>query len=112
MSISKSSRANSYRSPAPPAAANLRCFRFSGCLIHQTAGNYWIHDHLENLSVLRRTRIRNREIASHRSCSPMNQRGIDSQNSEAVMDLLRQLHADGATICMVTHDPRYARLAD
>ncbi|NNK64266.1 MAG: ABC transporter ATP-binding protein, partial [Gemmatimonadetes bacterium] len=29
-----------------------------------------------------------------------------------VMDLLRELHADGATICMVTHDPRYADVAD
>jgi putative ABC transport system ATP-binding protein len=29
-----------------------------------------------------------------------------------VMDLLKELHADGATICMVTHDPRYARYAD
>jgi len=37
---------------------------------------------------------------------------LDSKNSEAVMDLLRQLHADGATICMVTHDPRYASIAD
>lgn len=37
---------------------------------------------------------------------------LDSKSSEAVMDLLRQLHADGATICMVTHDPRYASLAD
>jgi putative ABC transport system ATP-binding protein len=37
---------------------------------------------------------------------------LDSKNSEAVMDLLRALHADGATICMVTHDPRYACTAD
>ena len=37
---------------------------------------------------------------------------LDSKNSEAVMDLLRQLHGDGATICMVTHDPRYANIAD
>ncbi|MGH9688238.1 MAG: ABC transporter ATP-binding protein [Candidatus Acidiferrales bacterium] len=37
---------------------------------------------------------------------------LDSKNSEAVIDLLRQLHADGATICMVTHDPRYASIAD
>jgi hypothetical protein len=32
--------------------------------------------------------------------------------SEAVMELLRELHQGGATICMVTHDPRYARHAD
>lgn len=37
---------------------------------------------------------------------------LDSQNGEAVMELLRQLHCDGATICMVTHDPRYASYAD
>ncbi|MEM1247181.1 MAG: ABC transporter ATP-binding protein [Acidobacteriota bacterium] len=37
---------------------------------------------------------------------------LDSTNGEAVMDLLRELHAGGATICMVTHDPRYAELAD
>ena len=37
---------------------------------------------------------------------------LDSKSGEAVMDLLRELHAAGATICMVTHDPRYARHAD
>jgi putative ABC transport system ATP-binding protein len=37
---------------------------------------------------------------------------LDSQNGEAVMDLLRDLHRGGATICMVTHDPRYARYAE
>ena len=35
---------------------------------------------------------------------------LDSANGEAVMSLLRELHAGGATICMVTHDPRYARV--
>jgi putative ABC transport system ATP-binding protein len=37
---------------------------------------------------------------------------LDSRNGEAVMELLRDLHREGATICMVTHDPRYARHAD
>ena len=37
---------------------------------------------------------------------------LDSRNSEAVMDLLSDLHRGGATICMVTHDPRYSRHAD
>jgi putative ABC transport system ATP-binding protein len=37
---------------------------------------------------------------------------LDSQNGEQVMDLLRELHRGGATICMVTHDPRYAQHAD
>ncbi|MBZ5544895.1 MAG: ABC transporter ATP-binding protein [Acidobacteriia bacterium] len=32
---------------------------------------------------------------------------LDSKNGEAVMELLRDLHREGATICMVTHDPRY-----
>ncbi len=37
---------------------------------------------------------------------------LDSANGEAVMSLLSELHKDGATICMVTHDPRYARCAE
>ena len=37
---------------------------------------------------------------------------LDSTNGEAVMELLRTLHRGGATVCMVTHDPRYARHAD
>jgi putative ABC transport system ATP-binding protein len=37
---------------------------------------------------------------------------LDSTNGEAVMDLLRELHRNGATICMVTHDPRYEKYAD
>ena len=37
---------------------------------------------------------------------------LDSANGEAVMELMRDLHRSGATICMVTHDPRYARTAD
>jgi putative ABC transport system ATP-binding protein len=37
---------------------------------------------------------------------------LDSVNGKAVMDLLRELHREGATICMVTHDPRYAEYAE
>jgi putative ABC transport system ATP-binding protein len=37
---------------------------------------------------------------------------LDSRNANSVMDLLRELHGEGATICMVTHDPRFARHAD
>jgi len=33
---------------------------------------------------------------------------LDSRNGEAVMELLQRLHREGATICMVTHDPRFA----
>jgi len=34
---------------------------------------------------------------------------LDSKNGDAVMALLRELHGEGATICLVTHDARYAR---
>ena len=37
---------------------------------------------------------------------------LDSRSGEAVMGLLKELHQSGATICMVTHDPRYAAHAD
>ena len=37
---------------------------------------------------------------------------LDSQNGEQVVNLLTDLHKSGATICMVTHDQRYARFAD
>jgi putative ABC transport system ATP-binding protein len=37
---------------------------------------------------------------------------LDSKNGDAVMDLLKELHQNGATICMVTHDPRYAHHAE
>jgi putative ABC transport system ATP-binding protein len=37
---------------------------------------------------------------------------LDSKNAEAVMGLLRELHREGATIVMVTHDPRYSQHAE
>src|SRR5512136_1118763 len=37
---------------------------------------------------------------------------LDSKNGEAVMELMSNLHKEGATICMVTHDPRYAEHAE
>ena len=37
---------------------------------------------------------------------------LDSKNGDAVMELMRELHQGGATICMVTHDQRFARHAD
>jgi putative ABC transport system ATP-binding protein len=37
---------------------------------------------------------------------------LDSKSGESVMELMAELHATGATICMVTHDPRYARHAE
>lgn len=37
---------------------------------------------------------------------------LDSKNGTAVMELLKELHGEGATICMVTHDPRFASFAE
>jgi putative ABC transport system ATP-binding protein len=37
---------------------------------------------------------------------------LDSGNADAVMQLLADLHRGGSTICMVTHDPRFASYAD
>ncbi len=37
---------------------------------------------------------------------------LDSANGETIMKMLRELHGDGATICMVTHDPRFVHMAD
>jgi putative ABC transport system ATP-binding protein len=37
---------------------------------------------------------------------------LDSANGDSVMSLLSELHNEGATICMVTHDPRYAARAE
>jgi putative ABC transport system ATP-binding protein len=37
---------------------------------------------------------------------------LDSKNGEAVMELMKQLHSEGSTICMVTHDPRFAAHAE
>src|ERR1700734_2224931 len=157
-----------------------------GLLDSPTGGNYWIHnDHVENLSISTRTRIRNREIGfvfqafnligdlnvfenvelplTYRSMGSAERKqrvqqalekvgmahrikhypsqlsggqqqrvavaralvgdpsilladeptgNLDSKNGEAVMELMTELHKEGATICMVTHDPRFARPAD
>ena len=37
---------------------------------------------------------------------------LNSTNGEAVMELLRELNQNGSTVCMVTHDSRYAQHAD
>jgi 16S rRNA U516 pseudouridylate synthase RsuA-like enzyme len=50
--------------------------------------------------------------ASRREAEDLMRTGRVRVNGEAVMDLMKELHEDGATICMVTHDPRYARYAD
>ena len=53
-----------------------------------------------------------RPTTTEPSVDPVPTSALDSTNGEAVMELLRELHRGGATICMVTHDPRYARHAD
>lgn len=37
---------------------------------------------------------------------------LDSKNGDAIIDLISELHQNGTTVCMVTHDPRYARRAE
>jgi putative ABC transport system ATP-binding protein len=37
---------------------------------------------------------------------------LDSSNGKAIMEMLKQLHQSGTTICMVTHDPRFVQMAD
>ncbi len=34
---------------------------------------------------------------------------LDSKSAETVMDLIKQQHDNGATVCIVTHDPRYTQ---
>jgi putative ABC transport system ATP-binding protein len=36
---------------------------------------------------------------------------LDSASGEAVMQMLRELHATGSTVCLATHDPRYIAMA-
>jgi putative ABC transport system ATP-binding protein len=37
---------------------------------------------------------------------------LDSASGKAIMDLLREVHDNGTTVCMVTHDPRFVEMAD
>jgi putative ABC transport system ATP-binding protein len=37
---------------------------------------------------------------------------LDSSNGKAIMEMLKQLHQSGTTICIVTHDPRFVQMAD
>ena len=37
---------------------------------------------------------------------------LDSENGKAVMEILRDIHHNGTTILMVTHDPRFVKMAD
>src|SRR5216683_3039582 len=88
-----------------------------GLLDSPSEGNYLLNGQpVANLTSSERTRIRNREIGFIfqpfilMADEPTG--NLDSKNGEAVMDLLRDLHRNGATICMVTHDERYSHFAE
>jgi putative ABC transport system ATP-binding protein len=97
-----------------------------GLLDTPTDGSYRLKGAaVAKLKAPERARIRNREIGFIFQAFnligdltvyenvelPLTYRGMDSANGQAVMDLLSELHSQGATICMVTHDPRYAHCA-
>ena len=95
-----------------------------GLLDSQSEGAYTLNGKpVQGLKLSERARIRNREIGF--IFQAFNLIGdpsilladeptgnLDSANGEQVMDMLRELHRSGSTICIVTHDPRYARYAD
>src|SRR6202035_3131547 len=112
-----------------------------GLLDTPTAGRYTLNSkEVANLNFADRSRIRNQEIGfifqsfnligdltvAENVELPLNYRAgspsilladeptgnLDSKNGEAVMKLLQELHQEGATICMVTHDPRFAAHAE
>ena len=58
------------------------------------------------------SRVARALAASRRSFGGRTTGNLDSRNGDAVMALLKELHAGGATICMVTHDQRFAEHAD
>src|SRR3990170_4306334 len=99
-----------------------------GLLDSPTEGKYVLNGKsVADLPLSERARVRNREIGFiFQSFNligdlnvyenvelPLTYRGMKStERKERVMARLRELHREGATICMVTHDPRYARHAD
>src|SRR6266850_545036 len=81
----------------PSGSGKSTLLAIIGLLDTPTEGEYTLNDHaVAKLDVADRSRIRNREI------------GFIFQN----FNLIRELHREGATICMVTHDPRFARHAE
>src|SRR5205809_1136449 len=83
-----------------------------GLLDSTTEGSYAPNSRpVATLKASERARARNRPIGFI-SPSFILTGNLDSKSGEAVMDLLHELHRNGATICMVTHDPRYARHAE
>ena len=117
----------------PSGCGKTTLLSILGLLDTPSAGSYALKGHeVANLSFAERARVRNREIgfifqsfnligdlsvfenvgrpAILLADEPTG--NLDSHNGEAVMHLLRELHQGGATICMVTHDERFAQHAD
>src|SRR5258708_3082546 len=93
--ISRSRKERTSPLPGPPAPASRRCCPSSAC------------------STLRPTPTISPPVGDPLSLMADEPTGNwASKNGEAVMELLPDLHRNGATICMVTHDQRYANFAE
>jgi ABC-type lipoprotein export system ATPase subunit len=91
----------------PSGCGKTTLLSILGLLDIPTAGTYFLEgERVSSLSIGERARVRIRHIADEPTGN------MDSDNGGAVMGLLDELHGDGATICMVTHDPRYADRAE
>jgi putative ABC transport system ATP-binding protein len=109
----------------PSGCGKSTLLSIMGLLDSPTEGSYWLNGRpLENLSLWERARIRSggqqQRVAVARALvgqptilladEPTG--NLDSNNGQSVMELLRDLYQGGATICIVTHDLRYAEYAE